>query len=91
MYRCPTCISLLHDITVRRCPVCHENLKKRKPMILGADRRGRNLVTSWDIRASADASKIDAQTPGRRPAVDIDLPREHRRDRSGRTAAAERG
>jgi hypothetical protein len=89
MYRCPTCVSVLQDATVRRCPVCHENFKRKPPKILGADRKGLDLVTSWDVRAHADASKIYAGQPA--PAVDIDLPREHLRDSSGRTAADERG
>jgi hypothetical protein len=75
----------LLDATVRRCPVCHENFKRKPPKILGADRKGFDLVTSWDVRAHADASKIYAA------AVDIDLPKEHLRDSSGRTAAGERG
>lgn len=91
MYRCPTCISLVFDATVRRCPVCNENFKRHKPVILGADRRGRDMLTSWDIRAHADASKLFAEKAVRNDAVDVDLPREHRRDISGRTAAAEQG
>jgi hypothetical protein len=91
MYRCPTCVSLLSDATVRRCPVCNENFKRHEPVILGADRRGSTMMTSWDIRARADASKILAEKAARNAAVDVDLPREHLRDNSGRTAAAERG
>jgi hypothetical protein len=69
--------------------VCHENFRRHPPKILGADRRGYNLLTSWDVRANADASKISASAP--EPGVPIDLPKEHLRDSSGRTAAAERG
>ncbi len=86
MYRCPTCVSVLLDSTVRRCPVCGENFKRHPPKVLGADRRGRDKLTSWDIRAHAEANRViarDADTV-------IDLEQEHQRDRSGRTAGAER-
>ena len=88
MYRCPTCVSVLLDSTVRRCPVCGENFKRHPPKVLGAERRGSDKLTSWDIRAHAEANRVlarDSET-----AV-IDLPQEHQRDSSGRTAAAERG
>jgi predicted nucleic acid-binding Zn-ribbon protein len=93
MYRCTTCVSVLPDATVRRCPVCGENFKRHPPAILGADRRGRDKLTSWDIRAHADASKVYGSDL--RTAPDIDLPKEHFRDHLrdifGRTAARKRG
>jgi hypothetical protein len=91
MYRCPTCVSILVDATVRRCPVCGENLKRHRPTIIGMDRRLKGKVTSWDVRANAEASKIYGResTPDAKP--DLDLPNEHLRDSSGRTAGAERG
>jgi len=91
MYRCPTCVSLLVDITVRRCPVCGENLKRHPPAVLGADRRGRDKVTSWDVKAGADANRWYAQDDRLVPEPDIDLPKEHLRDSAGRTAAVDRG
>jgi len=91
MYRCPTCVSILTDATVRRCPVCGENFKRRPPAIIGADRRGRDKLTTWDIRAHADASKVFGSDATRAPEPDIDLPKEHLRDSSGRTAGAEKG
>jgi hypothetical protein len=48
-------------------------------------------MTSLDLRANAEASKIYGQEPGPAAKPDVDLPEEHERDRSGRTAAAERG
>jgi hypothetical protein len=76
MYRCQTCVSVVLDTTVRRCSVCGENFKRHPPKVLGAERRGIDKLTAWDIRAHAPL---------------IDLPKEHLRDRSGRTAGAERG
>jgi len=87
MYRCPTCVSLLVDPTVNRCPTCHTNLKRHKPVVLGGRGGGGERVTSWNMRVDAEASKTYAYAP----EVDIDLPTEHRRDSSGRTAAAEDG
>lgn len=89
MYRCATCVSIIADPTVRRCPVCSENFKRRRPEILGLKRRGEDKLTSWDIKANADASRIYGQESDAGP--DVDLPREHLRDSSGRTAGAERG
>jgi predicted nucleic acid-binding Zn-ribbon protein len=89
MYRCPTCVSVLTDHKVRRCPVCGENFKRRPPAVLGADRRGRDKLTSWDIKAHSEASRLYAQEDvATKPT--IDLPKEHLRDSSGRTAAADR-
>jgi hypothetical protein len=88
MYRCPTCVSVVQDLTVRRCPVCGENFRRRPPAVLGATRRGKGKLTTWDIKASAEASPLYAQDePATKPA--IDLPKEHLRDRSGRTAAVD--
>lgn len=90
MYRCPTCVCVVIDVTQRRCAVCGENFKRHPPAVIGADQRGKHKLTSWDIRASAEASRQYAQeTTPAKPA--IDLPKEHLRDSSGRTAAARRG
>lgn len=91
MYRCPTCVSILTDVTVRRCPVCGENLKRHPPAVIGAGSRVRDKLTSWDIRANADASRTYAQEDDLAHEPDLDLTREHLRDSSGRTAAADRG
>ena len=91
MYRCPTCVSILSDATVRRCPVCRQNLKRRKPTLLGADRRGKDKLTSWDINVSAAASRMYVQHHAPATAPDIDLPNEHLRDSAGRTTATNHG
>jgi hypothetical protein len=89
MYRCPTCVSIVVDPTVRRCAVCGENFKRHRPEIIGLRGRSTDKLTSWDIKANADASKIYGQETG--TAAVLDLAREHLRDSSGRTAGAERG
>jgi hypothetical protein len=89
MYRCPSCVSIVVDPTVRRCTVCGTSFKRHPPEIIGLRARSDDKMTSWDIRANVDASKIYGhETDG--TAV-IDLPNEHLRDSSGRTAGAERG
>jgi hypothetical protein len=85
MYRCPTCVSVVADPTVRRCPVCGENFKRHRPEIIGLKGRSTDKLTSWDIKANAEASRTFGQETA------IDLPKEHLRDSSGRTAGAERG
>ena len=89
MYRCPTCVSIVIDPTVRRCTVCGENFKRRPPKVLGLDRRGKDKMTSWDIRANAEASHLYGQEAMLATKPRVDLPKEHLRDSSGRTAAAE--
>ena len=90
MYRCPTCVSLVADPTVRRCRVCGENFRRHPPTVLGADRRGKNKLTTWDIRINAEETRraVQESSSATRPA--IDLTKEHLRDSSGRTAAADR-
>jgi hypothetical protein len=90
MYRCPTCVSILMDPAVRRCPVCGENFKRRRPGVIGAEKRCTDKITSWDIKATSEASRLYAQETGIRTESDIDLRSEHLRDSSGRTAAADR-
>jgi hypothetical protein len=90
MFRCPTCVSIVVDTTVRRCGVCGENFKRHPPAVLGVGRRSNDWLTSWDVKANADAGKLYAQQELPGPA-DIDLVEEHRHDSSGRTAAAEKG
>ena len=89
MYRCPTYVSVVPDATVRRCPVCGENFKRHRPEIIGLKGRSTDKLTSWDIKANAEASRIYGQESDTAPV--IDLPNEHLRDSSGRTAGAERG
>jgi hypothetical protein len=89
MYRCPTCVSVIADPTVRRCPVCGENFKRRRPEVIGLRGRSTDKLTSWDIRANAEASRQFGQEADVTPV--IDLPKEHLRDSSGRTAGAEGG
>ena len=61
MYRCPTCVTIVSDLTVRRCPVCNENFKRRPPKILGADRRMAAGASTWELRAHVDAAKLDGR------------------------------
>jgi hypothetical protein len=89
MYRCPACVSIVVDPTVRRCAVCGENFKRHPPAVIGAGLRTTDQLTSWDIKANADASRLYGNEELIRP--DIDLVEEHPRDSSGRTAAAEKG
>ena len=90
MYRCPTCVSVVMDPSVRRCTVCGENFKRRPPTVLGSDRRGKDKLTSWDIRANAEAARQYGQEADLATKPAIDLPKEHLHDSSGRTAAVER-
>ena len=90
MYRCPTCVSVLTDHKVRRCPVCGENFKRRPPAVLGADRRGRDKLTSWDIQVTWEAGRFYGQETELARKPEIDLTKEHLRDSSGRTAAHDR-
>ena len=89
MYRCPTCVSVVPDPTVRRCAVCGANFKRHRPEILGLKRRGADKLTSWDIKANADANRLYGQESD--TTAVIDLPNEHLRDSSGRTTGAKRG
>jgi hypothetical protein len=57
MYRCPTCVTIVTDLTVRRCPVCNANFKRRPPKIIGTERRISASTSSWDRRAQAEAGK----------------------------------
>jgi hypothetical protein len=91
MYRCRTCVSIVTDVTVRRCPVCGENFKRHPPAVIGAVGRYKNKLTSFDIRANAEASRLYGQDTALVAEPDIDLTKEHQRDSSGRTAAAEHG
>jgi hypothetical protein len=71
--------------------VCGENFRRRPPAVIGADRRGKDKLTSWDIRGSAQASRLYGQETRLATEPDVDLPKEQRRDNSGRAAAAEHG
>jgi hypothetical protein len=54
-------------------------------------KRLKDTLTTWDIRAGMEASSLYAREDRLAPEPDIDLPKEHLRDSSGRTAGAERG
>ena len=88
MFRCPTCVSIITDTTVRRCPVCNENFKRHPPKVLGADRKLSASTSSWDLRAHAEAGKLNPRSGN---GAVIDLSREHLREHSGRTAAVDHG
>jgi hypothetical protein len=57
--RCPTCVTLLPDPDVRRCPACHTKLRKRRgrPIVLGESNRlsGRSLPVDVELRVRAEA------------------------------------
>lgn len=36
MFRCPTCIAVLPDPRAHRCAVCGQNLRRRRPRLLGS-------------------------------------------------------
>ena len=91
MFRCPTCVSVLVDPTVRRCAVCGENFRRRPPTVLGADRRGKDKLTSWDIRSNAEISRLYGYETRLATEPVADVAKEQRRDSSGRTAAADHG
>jgi hypothetical protein len=38
-FRCPTCLGVLHDAQVQRCAACGQNLRRKKPKILGDEHR----------------------------------------------------
>ena len=38
-FRCPTCLGVLHDAQVRRCAACGQNLRRKKPKVLGGEHR----------------------------------------------------
>ena len=38
-FRCPTCIVILTDAGVARCPACGQRLRRRQPRVLGEERR----------------------------------------------------
>lgn len=88
MLRCPSCVTIITDTTVRRCPVCRENFKRHPPKVLGADRRMSASTSSWDLRAHAEAGKLKTRSGN---GADIDLGWEHLREHSGRTAAVDHG
>lgn len=39
MYRCPTCVAVLPDPRARWCPACAQDLRRRRPRLLGEDHR----------------------------------------------------
>jgi hypothetical protein len=38
LFRCPTCLSILAEPGVDRCPVCRQRLQKRAPIVLTGER-----------------------------------------------------
>ena len=72
-FRCPTCVSLLVDPTVRRCPSCHTKLRKRraKPIILGESSRLDNKLTPFDVamrsRMESERTRIGIAVAARYP------------------------
>jgi hypothetical protein len=59
MYRCPTCVSIVTDVTVRRCPVCNESFKRHPPRVLGTERRQSAGMSTMELRAHIEAGKLD--------------------------------
>ena len=38
-FRCPTCIGVINEPRAPRCPSCGQNIRRRKPVVLGDDHR----------------------------------------------------
>ena len=38
-FRCPTCVGLLVDPTARRCSHCGQNVRRKRPKVLGEESR----------------------------------------------------
>lgn len=69
IWRCPTCVMVLRDESVKRCPMCRENLRRHKPIVVGGDRVGDWLRrTPWErhTKAEIDAHFDAKPLPGRR-------------------------
>ena len=73
MLRCPTCVTIVRDLTVRRCPVCNENFKRHPPKIIGTDRRMSASTSSWDItRPCRGQQATTARNPATAPGEAVD-------------------
>ncbi len=46
-FRCPTCIGVLPNARVRRCTSCGQNLRRRRPRVLGEDGAAALPVDRW--------------------------------------------
>lgn len=70
-WRCPTCLAVLRDEHARRCPVCRENLRRKRPVVIGQDRTDdwwRRLPWNRHSREEIDAHFLAKPLPGRQPA-----------------------
>jgi hypothetical protein len=59
-FRCPTCIAVLSEPRAPRCPSCGQNIRRRRPVVLGDDhRKGAYLpVDRWMLaRLHAEGSR----------------------------------
>ena len=68
-WRCPTCIAGLRNEHAQRCPVCHENLHKRPPIVVGADRADdwyRRIPWDRHTKDEIDAHFAAKPLPGQR-------------------------
>jgi hypothetical protein len=60
-FRCPTCIGVLGDPHARRCSSCGQNIRRRRPVVLGDDhRKGAYLpVDRWMLaRLHAEGPRV---------------------------------
>jgi hypothetical protein len=73
--RCPTCIAVLPKPEAARCPVCRENLRTHRPIVIGDDRLAdwwRRLP--WERHTMDDIDEYFATRPlpgKRRSALDV--------------------
>ncbi|GIU89082.1 MAG: hypothetical protein KatS3mg010_0181 [Acidimicrobiia bacterium] len=71
MYRCPTCIAALPDPTARRCPMCAQHLRRRRPRVLGEEHRVGARMLPIDPRARRPPPATDSEPRARaRDAAD---------------------
>jgi hypothetical protein len=59
-FRCPTCLGVLHDAEVQRCAACGQNLRRKKPKILGDEHRIGAVTLPIDRWMLARVNESDA-------------------------------
>jgi hypothetical protein len=64
MFRCPTCVAILMDATVSRCPSCGTNLRRHRPVELGQANRVTTRMSAVE-HAALESRAHAARTTGR--------------------------
>jgi hypothetical protein len=60
-FRCPTCLTVLADVSAKRCPACHTKLRKRaRPIVLGESSRTGAKLTPFDLEMQARLASVTA-------------------------------